>query len=105
VWGLLTSKRILMEARERGVPCQLGAQVGESGVLTAAGRAFACAYPELLYREGAAGRFLLEGDLTVEDTSFGEGGFAPALAGPGLGVTVEEERLARHSRALATVAA
>jgi L-alanine-DL-glutamate epimerase-like enolase superfamily enzyme len=103
--GLLTSKRILMEARARGVPCQLGAQVGESGILTAAGRAFACAYPELLYREGAAGRFLLEEDLTREDTTFGPGGFAPALPGPGLGVTVDEERLARCSQALATIAA
>jgi muconate cycloisomerase len=95
--GLLTSQRILADAHGRGIPCQMGAQVGESGILTAAGRAFACAYPELLYREGAAGRFLLEEDLTVEETSFGPGGMAPALRGPGLGVTVDEERLARRA--------
>jgi muconate cycloisomerase len=101
--GLLTSRRILMEAREHGIPCQLGAQVGESGVLTAAGRAFAVAFPELLYREGAGGRFLLEEDLTLEDTTAGPGGMAPALRGPGLGVTIDEERLARHARVLGTV--
>jgi len=102
--GLLTARRILAFARERGVPCQLGAQVGESGILTAAGRAFACAYPELLYREGAAGRFLLEEDVTVEDTTAGPGGWAPALRGPGLGVMVDETRLARHARTRAVVA-
>jgi muconate cycloisomerase len=101
--GLLSARRILMFARERRIPCQLGAQVGESGVLTAAGRAYACAYPDLLYREGAAGRFLLEEDVTVEDTTAGPGGWAPALRGPGLGVTVDETRLARHARTLATV--
>jgi L-Ala-D/L-Glu epimerase len=101
--GLLTSRRILEIARQNGIPCQLGAQVGESGVLTAAGRAFACAYPELLYREGSAGRLLLREDVTVEDTRAGWGGRAPALRGPGLGVTVDEERLSRHARLLATV--
>lgn len=101
--GLLTSRRILVEAGERGIPCQMGAQVGESGVLSAAGRAFACAYPDLLYREGSAGRFLLEEDLTVEDTTPGPGGIAPALPGPGLGVTVDEERLARHGQVLASI--
>lgn len=101
--GLLTARRILMEARERGIACQMGAQVGESGVLTAAGRAFACAYPDLLYREGAGGRFLLKEDLTVEDTTAGPGGIAPALTGPGLGVTVDEERLARHGKVLARI--
>jgi muconate cycloisomerase len=101
--GLLTARRILREAEARGVRCQLGAQVGESGVLTAAGRAFACAYPELLYREGAAGRFLLQADPVVQDTTFGRGGLAPALRGPGLGITVDEERLAACSRVLLTV--
>lgn len=101
--GLLTSRRILTEAAERGIPCQLGAQVGESGVLSAAGRAFACAYPELLYREGSGGRFLLEEDPTVEDTTAGPGGIAPALPAPGLGVTVDEERLARHGKVLAAI--
>jgi L-Ala-D/L-Glu epimerase len=101
--GLLSARRILEFARERGIPCQLGAQVGESGVLTAAGRLFACAYPDLIYREGAAGRFLLQEDMTVEDTTAGPGGWAPALRGPGLGVTVDEARLARHAHTMATM--
>lgn len=101
--GLLTSRRILQYAHEQGIPCQLGAQVGESGVLTGAGRAFACAHPELLYREGALGRFLLEEDLTVEDTTAGPGGMAPALRNPGLGVIVDEARLGRHAQLLKTV--
>ncbi len=101
--GLLTSRRIMMDALERGIPSQMGAQVGESGVLTAAGRAFACSYPELLYREGSGGRFLLQEDLTFEDTTAGRGGMSPALSGPGLGVTVDEERLARHGKLLASI--
>ena len=33
--------------------------------------------------------------LTVEDITFGKGGWAPALAGPGLGVTVDPAAVER----------
>jgi hypothetical protein len=45
---------------------------------------------DLRYLEGSYDRFLVgEQRLTVEDITFGRGGFAPALPGPGLGVTID----------------
>jgi muconate cycloisomerase len=71
----------------------LGCQVGELGVLSAAGRHFASIHPELLYLEGSLTRFFLPQDVIAQDLTFGPGGQAPPLSGPGLGVRVQEESL------------
>jgi L-alanine-DL-glutamate epimerase-like enolase superfamily enzyme len=81
-------------AQEAGLKTQLGCQVGELGVLSALGRHIACARPELIYLEGSLGKYYLQEDVIKEDLSFAPGGAAPALSGPGLGVTVVDEALA-----------
>jgi len=55
--GLLRSKRIAQLAQSRNVPCQIGAHVGETELLRAAGRSFALTTPNLVFFEGAS--FLL----------------------------------------------
>jgi muconate cycloisomerase len=85
---------LLDQARQAGLKCMLGCQVGELGLLSALGRHFASVHPELLYLEGSLTRFFLERDLIADDLTFGPGGRAPALAGPGLGVRVKPEVLA-----------
>ncbi len=87
--GLVQSLRLAHLARQRGLDFQLGCMVGETGVLSAAGRVFL----ELVGRtvrfsEGSYGRFLLRSDVTRERLSFGYGGFVRAMTGPGLGVHV-----------------
>ncbi len=82
---------LLAMAGEAGLRCMLGCQVGELGLLSAAGRHFAAAHPDLIYLEGALTRFLVAKDIIDEDLSFGPGGRAAHLTGPGLGVTVREE--------------
>ena len=95
--GLLESMRIARVAEAAGLLCIVGAQVGESGILSAAGRHLAaCTAPR--YLEGSAGRLLLKEDLTVENVLPGWGGRARAFAGPGLGVRVREDVLRRHAR-------
>lgn len=93
--GLLTSLRLAALAHAAGLGYQLGCQVGETGILSAAGRHFACTVAGIRYLEGSFDRFLVRERLTVEDITFGYGGWAPALGGPGLGVTIDRNALRR----------
>jgi muconate cycloisomerase len=90
--GLLPSLRIARIAREAGLFAVVGAQVGESGILSAAGRHLAAAI-EPRYLEGSAGRLLLREDLTEESVLPGRGGRARSFSGPGLGVRVRAEAI------------
>ena len=45
--------------------------------------------------EGSFDRHLVRERLSREDITFRRGGWAPALPGPGLGVTIEPEAVAR----------
>ena len=91
--GFLNSLKIAATAHQAGLGYQLGCQVGETGILSAAGRHFASSVARIKYLEGSYDRFLVKERLTTQDITFGRGGLAPALAGPGLGVDVDEERL------------
>ena len=96
--GIMPTLRILNFAREQGLGCQLGCMVGETGILSAAGRAMACTNPDLIHLEGSYDRHLVVEPLTREDLTFGRGGRAPILPGPGLGVTVDEDAVKRVTR-------
>jgi L-alanine-DL-glutamate epimerase-like enolase superfamily enzyme len=55
--GLLRSKRIAEFAQSHNILCQMGAHVGETEILRAAGKSFALSTPNLVFFEGAS--FLL----------------------------------------------
>lgn len=93
--GFVPSLRLLQFARRHGLGCQLGCQVGETALLSAAGRHFACSAGGLRYREGSYDAYLVRERLTKEDVTFRWGGKAPALPGPGLGVTLDPAALER----------
>ena len=92
--GMLNSIRIAEVARKAGLFCVVGAQVGESGILSAAGRHVAAQIAPR-YVEGSGGRFLLKEDVTAENMVPGRRGLAKTPTGPGLGVTVQEDVLER----------
>jgi muconate cycloisomerase len=92
--GFLRSLDLAAFAHRCGLGYQLGCQVGESGILSAAGRHFACSVKNLRYVEGSYDKFLVRERLTVENLTFGWFGKAPALVGPGLGITVNPRGLA-----------
>ncbi|MEI8383547.1 MAG: enolase C-terminal domain-like protein [Planctomycetota bacterium] len=96
--GFLNSLRIAALAHQAGLGYQLGCQVGETGILSAAGRHFATSVGNIRYLEGSFDRFLVKERLTVEDITFGYGGIAPALSKGGLGVTIDEAAVARVSQ-------
>ncbi|MFM7058264.1 MAG: mandelate racemase/muconate lactonizing enzyme family protein [Planctomycetota bacterium] len=91
--GLVRSLELVQLARQHGVFCQLGCQVGETGILSAAGRHFACHVPNLRYVEGSFDRFLVRDTLVEPDITFGYGGRGRRLTEAGLGVTVNECRV------------
>lgn len=93
--GFLPSLRLAQFARNHGLGYQLGCQVGETAILSAAGRHFASSVRDIRYLEGSYDRHLVKEALGKSDLTFGWGGWAPALAGPGLGVEIDEAALAR----------
>lgn len=101
--GFLNSLRLAALARAAGLGYQLGCQVGETGILSAAGRHFATSVAGIRYLEGSFDRFLVRERLTREDITFGWGGKAPALTGSGLGVTIDEEAVRRVTRREQTI--
>ncbi|HID24637.1 MAG TPA: dipeptide epimerase, partial [Planctomycetaceae bacterium] len=93
--GFLPSLRIAAIAHQAGLGYQLGCQVGETGLLSAAGRHFATSVGGIHYLEGSYDRHLVRQRLTRQDVTFGYGGWAPALPGPGLGVDIDRKALER----------
>ena len=93
--GFLKSLRLVAIAHQAGLSYQLGCQVGETGILSAAGRHFATSVDGIRYLEGSYEKFLVRERLTVEDLTFGRAGFAPPLTQPGLGITIDEAALRR----------
>ncbi len=93
--GFLSSLALVERARSAGLGFQLGCMVGETGILSAAGRHFASAVADAFHLEGSFDRHLVAEPLTTEDLTFGRGGLAPALEGPGLGVTIDQTAVER----------
>ena len=88
--GLLRSLEIAERAEESAVDLIIGAQVGETSILTRAALVVAAQHKErLLGQEGAFGTHLLEHDVTTEPLSFGARGQLDASClgeRPGLGI-------------------
>lgn len=93
--GLLPALRLAVLAREHNLEMQLGCMVGETSILSAAGRWFLQLVPDVCFAEGSYGRFLLEGDVVAKPLRFGFGGRWRPQQGPGLGVTIDPCALVR----------
>ncbi len=81
--GLLGALRVIRAAERRGLGVQLGAQVGESCILSAAGALLAAGVPSFQWLEGAFGTHLLKRDLSNEPFRFGFRGELAVPRGPG----------------------
>ncbi len=85
LWGLAYNNQLF---------CQIGCHVGESGILSAAGRHLAALCPNRAFLEGSFAKILLQKDIVKKDISFGQMGKAPLLTESGLGVEVDDSLLA-----------
>ena len=77
----------------KGILFQIGCQLGESGILSAAGRMLCLLCRDALYYDGSYDEFMLKENTTFENVSFGPGGKAGPLKGPGLGINVNPRQL------------
>ena len=91
--GFRNSLKVIAYLRDHKIPFQIGCQLGESGILSAAGRALCLLCGDATYYDGSYDAFLLEENITAEHVSFGPGGMAGPLEGPGLGTEVIAQRL------------
>lgn len=75
VGGLLRALEYVDLAKQNGIPCIVGAQVGETSLLTRAGLTVAQACKNnLIAQEGAFGNYLLEKDVCEPPLMFGKEG-------------------------------
>jgi muconate cycloisomerase len=95
--GFTPTLRLAQFALKHGLGCQLGCQIGETALLSAAGRQFATSVAHLRYAEGSYDRHLVHETLSKQDITFRWGGWAPALNNAGLGIQVDKEALERST--------
>ena len=93
VGGFAVSQEMVNLAVKHDLGIHLGAQVGESGILSAAARMFASINTKFNNYEGSMNLFLLQKDLTDENLTAGLGGIGKISCGSndrGLAVKVNE---------------
>ncbi len=91
--GLIPSLRLAHLAHKHGITVQLGCMVGETSILSAAGRRFLELTPRVRFAEGWYSLFLLRCDVMRRGLRFGYGGRGHALGPYGLGIEVDRQRL------------
>ena len=83
--------------RQQAMVFQVACHLGESGILSAAGRALSLLCKDAVYYDGSYDAFLLKENTTEKDVSFGPGGKAGPLKGPGLGTRGSRKKIKRLS--------
>lgn len=96
--GLGPTLAIAELAQTAGIAVQVGCQVGETAILSAAGRHLAAYLPEISFCEGSYGSLLLREDLSRRPIHFGHQGLAKPLKGPGLGVEIQDDLLEKYAQ-------
>ena len=95
--GLYRSLAIAELAEQEGIKLQLGCLVGETALLSAAGRQLAAFLSNIKFIEGSYSTLLLEADISEERIVFGNKGEAPVFTGHGLGVNIRKDILNKYS--------
>jgi len=93
--GFIPSLRLAQYATMQGLGYQVGCQIGETAILSAAGRHFAGSVRAIRNLEGSYDKHLVKEALGTTDLTFGWGGKAATLKGPGLGFDVDPAALER----------
>ena len=93
--GLIPALRLAATARRHDIAYQLGCMVGETSILSAAGRLFLQMVPGVRFAEGSFGPTLLKDDVVARQLRFGIGGRWQPMTGFGLGIEVDRARLGR----------
>ena len=91
--GFRRALQMIEAIRKSPLSFQIGCTLGESGLLSAAGRALCLLSKDAVNCDGSYDRFLLQKNTTMENVSFGQKGKAGPLKGFGLGVHMNRRNL------------
>lgn len=94
VGGLILAQRMAALARQSGLAVHMGAQVGESAILTSAGRIFAAIEPPCKNYEGSNNSWLLHQDISRENLTVSLRGKGKIELADGLGLNILKNRIA-----------
>ena len=97
--GFRNSLKMIDYLRQNRIFFQIGCHLGESGILSAAGRILCLLSKDAVYYDGSYDEYLLEKNVTRENISFELGGEAKPLNGPGLGIEIDSKNLSSLSEA------
>ena len=95
--GLFRSLGIAEKATAHGIKCQLGCHVGETGILSGAGRVAASLIEKPVYVDGSYDGYLLSDNIINENLTFGPRGRAAITKNNGLGFSIDTDKLERLS--------
>lgn len=95
--GIQKSIRLYQQTLANDMLCTIGGHVGETAILSLAGRHLAVSCPEHNYLEGSFSTLVLEKDLVDEPVTFGYQGHASVTNKPGLGIVVDEKNITQWS--------
>lgn len=95
--GLAQTIAIANLAQANGIKIQVGCQVGETAILSAAGRFLSAYLPDVVFTEGSYGSLLLSQDISRQPIHFGHRGLAKGLRGTGLGVEIQDALLEKYA--------
>lgn len=102
--GVIAALNRCREALAAGLKVQIGCQVGESSLLSAAHLALTAAVQNVTFVEGCFGRYLLHEDPASPMMQFGYGGRPPQRSREsGLGIALDWDMLQRFSTAGARI--
>ncbi len=101
--GIFKALELYQRACTKNMTVVIGAHVGETAILSFAGRNFAVICPERRYLEGSFSRYVLKEDLVPENIAFGVEGYAPIPNRRGLGIEIDEAIISNRSNLYATV--
>ncbi len=95
--GFRRALEIINYLRKNGLYFQIGCHLGESGLLSSAGRILCLLCGDAMYYDGSYDRFILKENITYDDVGFGKNAKAEPLNTPGMGVVVNKESLLKKS--------
>jgi muconate cycloisomerase len=103
--GFYKALHIYQQANLKNMIIVLGSHVGETAILSFAGRNFAMICHDAKYLEGSFSKYVLTEDLVAADISFGSEGLVPVPKRPGLGIEIKKSVIEKWSNRYATVIA
>lgn len=103
--GFRKAYQIYQRAKLKQMMIVVGAHVGETAILSFAGRNLAMICPDAEYLEGSFSKYVIQEDLVEEDISFGSGGMAPVVNRSGLGIEIEQSAIEKWSDLFASLSA